>query len=80
MKKRKKLIIIGAGLSGLSAAEILSKHFDVEIFESQDFIGGLAANFEHNGKHIPMYYHHIVRSNIYTQAYLKRFANNNYFN
>ncbi|MBI4980538.1 FAD-dependent oxidoreductase [Candidatus Woesearchaeota archaeon] len=71
---KKKLIILGGGLSGLAAGEILSKHFEVEIFESAPFLGGLASNFEKEGKFIPRYYHHIIQSNTITQEYLKRFG------
>jgi protoporphyrinogen oxidase len=70
----KKLIILGGGLSGLSAGEKLSKHFNVMILERNSFLGGLAANLNHNGKDIPMFYHHIIKSNKQTQEYLKKFA------
>ena len=73
--KKKKVIIIGAGLTGLAAAEKLSKNFDVELFEKDSSVGGLARNFEKNGRHIPYYYHHIIKSNKNTQDYLKRFGN-----
>ena len=70
----KKLIILGGGLSGLAAAEILSKKFDIEVFEAAPFIGGLASTFEHNGKNIPRFYHHIIKSNTTTLKYLKKFG------
>lgn len=73
----KKVIIIGAGLSGLATGEILAKHFNVEIFEAAPFIGGLAATFEFNGKRIPNFYHHIIKSNTTTLDYLRRFGNMN---
>ena len=39
----KKIIIIGAGIGGLSIAPLLSKeNFDVEIFESEENVGGRA--------------------------------------
>jgi protoporphyrinogen oxidase len=71
----KKLIILGGGLSGLAAAEILSKKFDIKVFEAAPFIGGLASTFEHNGKNIPRFYHHIIKSNTTTLKYLKKFGN-----
>lgn len=72
-----KLIVLGGGLSGLASAEILSKKFDVEVYEAAPFLGGLASTFEHNGKRIPMFYHHIIKSNTNTINYLNRFAKNN---
>jgi protoporphyrinogen oxidase len=71
--KRKKLIILGAGISGLVAGEILSRYFNVQILEKEGYIGGLASNFEHDSRQIPRYYHHIIKSNNYTQEYLKKF-------
>ncbi len=38
--KRKKIVIIGAGPGGLTAGMILSKYFDVEIFEKEKTPGG----------------------------------------
>lgn len=70
-----KLIILGGGLSGLAAGEILSEHFQVTVLESAPFLGGLAATFEQDGKKIPMYYHHIIKSNLTTQEYLRKFGN-----
>ncbi|MFA5020213.1 MAG: FAD-dependent oxidoreductase [Candidatus Pacearchaeota archaeon] len=75
MSSRKKLIILGAGLSGLAAGEVLCKTFDVEIYEKQEYIGGLASNFKYNGRDIPKYYHHIIKSNKTTLDYLKKFGN-----
>lgn len=74
MDKRLKVIILGGGLSALSSGEILSKKFNVRIFEKNSYLGGLAGTFKHNGKDIPLFYHHIIKSNIYTQKYLKNFG------
>jgi protoporphyrinogen oxidase len=70
----KKIIILGGGLSGLAAAEILSKHFKVLVFEKENFLGGLAAVFKKNGEKIPFFYHHIIKSNKHTLDYLRRFV------
>lgn len=43
MHSRKKIGIIGAGISGLVAAEALSKHFEVVIFEKSRGVGGRMA-------------------------------------
>lgn len=51
--KKKKVVILGAGLSGLACAdEILHKgngEFEVVVLEKQPFIGGLAATFKKDG-------------------------------
>ena len=39
---RKKIAIVGGGISGLSAAYYLSPHHDVTIFESAPRLGGHA--------------------------------------
>lgn len=46
----KKVIVIGAGFSGLSAATTLaSKGFDVEIIEKHDMAGGRARRYSEAG-------------------------------
>lgn len=50
MKERKKVIVIGSGFSGLSAACYLAKNnFDVTILEKNTVAGGRARVFEHEG-------------------------------
>ena len=42
----KKVIIIGSGIAGLAASiRLISKGFDVEIFESNSFPGGKISSF-----------------------------------
>ena len=49
-KKPKKVIIIGAGIGGLSIAPLLAKeNLEVEIFESQENVGGRANIISENG-------------------------------
>jgi protoporphyrinogen oxidase len=69
-----KLVILGGGLSGLAAAIKLSKEYDVTILECQNKLGGLASSFEHQGEHIPKYYHHVVAHNSYTKKYLEKYS------
>jgi protoporphyrinogen oxidase len=72
-KTRKKIFILGGGLSGLVAADKLKKNFDVIILEGAPFLGGLASSFKLNGEEIPRFNHHIVRSNKTTLKYLEKY-------
>jgi len=48
--KNKKVIIVGAGMAGLTAASYLAReNFDVLLLEKNDRIGGLVSTFEHKG-------------------------------
>lgn len=50
MVGRKKIVVIGAGISGLCAAWRLAKNgFDVEVYEKEPDVGGLAATFKKDG-------------------------------
>lgn len=73
-EKKKKIIILGGGLTGLAAADKLAGKYDVTVLEKQDYLGGLASSFEHKGKWIPRHYHHIFAHDRTTHAYLKRFG------
>lgn len=47
MTGRKKVILLGAGISGLCAAWRLAENgFDVEIYEKEPYVGGLAATLK----------------------------------
>ncbi|MBO1255272.1 FAD-dependent oxidoreductase [Alteromonas sp. 5E99-2] len=48
--KRKRIAIVGSGISGLTAAYILNKKHDITVFEANDYIGGHTATkqVEHN--------------------------------
>ena len=41
-----KIAVIGAGISGLSAAHFLSKKYKVDLFEKNDHFGGHAYTVE----------------------------------
>jgi len=54
-----RIIIIGAGFSGLAAAYDLSRQgFDVEVLESDRDVGGLAGSFDVGGTRLEKFYHH----------------------
>ncbi len=45
----KKAIILGAGITGLSAGWILSENgYQVQVIEKSDILGGMSATFKHN--------------------------------
>lgn len=47
---RKRVVVIGAGFSGLSSAAVLAKHgFEVEVIERHDMPGGRARQFSEDG-------------------------------
>ena len=60
---KKKVLIIGAGISGLTAGyELLKKGNEVTIFEKEKNIGGLAAGFKMEGKMLDKSYRHIFKT------------------
>ena len=58
---KKKFVIIGAGLAGLTCANLLAeKDIDVTIIEKQKTIGGLAAGINENGFSMDIGPHYMV--------------------
>jgi len=58
-----RVAIVGGGLTGLSAADALSKrHHTCTILEKDDAIGGLAGSFKVNGVYLEKFYHHLFTS------------------
>lgn len=50
MNNREKVVIVGAGMAGLTASAYLSKHhYDVLLLEKNTNCGGLVSTFEKNG-------------------------------
>jgi protoporphyrinogen oxidase len=57
--KKKKITIIGGGITGLAAAYIASKNnWDVTVLEGAPKMGGLLNTFEIGGTRLEFYYHH----------------------
>ena len=60
--KKPKLVIIGGGLAGLSAAHAaINKGIKTTVFESYSRLGGLAVSLFFNGRPIEKYYHFICK-------------------
>jgi len=58
-----KIGIIGAGLTGLSAADTLSRAgVQCQVFEKDPSVGGLAGSFSVNGSRLERFYHHLFLS------------------
>jgi protoporphyrinogen oxidase len=72
--KKKKIIILGGGLTGLAAADKLIIHNNVTIIEKETFLGGLAGSFKYKDKYVPIHYHHVFKHDYITHKYLKRFG------
>lgn len=63
LNEKKKVAVLGAGISGLVAAyELGKKGFQVEVFEKEDLAAGFAGTFEVGGKRIEKFYHHFFKS------------------
>jgi len=74
MKKPIKAAVIGAGITGLTAAMNLCRAgYRVSIFEKEPFAGGLCANFAEKAGHdsFERFYHHLLTSD---DAAIKLFA------
>ena len=55
--------IIGAGVAGLAAANVLGKEgHKVSVYEGAPFLGGQASTFEVGGGRLEKGYHHLFRS------------------
>lgn len=58
-----KVAIIGGGLTGMSAAHVLSQQgVECTIFEGDGGLGGLAASFDINGARLEKFYRHLFTS------------------
>jgi protoporphyrinogen oxidase len=73
-----KIAIIGGGLTGLTAAFILSKKHDVTLFEKEDYLGGMASSYlvEWDGGKYPITktYHHVLDGDLTTIEFIRKFG------
>lgn len=59
----KNIAIVGGGITGMAAADALSRAgHSVTIFERDATMGGLAGSFEVNGVYLEKFYHHLFTS------------------
>jgi protoporphyrinogen oxidase len=67
MSAPKKILIIGGGFTGLTAAYKLSREpdFSVTLVEGSDHLGGLAAGFPLGGTTLEKAYHHLFLTDTY---------------
>jgi protoporphyrinogen oxidase len=66
-----KLLVIGAGPMGLVAAyQALKRGFQVEVYEADDRVGGMAAHFDFDGLSIERFYHFCCLSDTDTMELL----------
>ena len=73
----KKVLIIGAGIGGLSTAvRLLSKGYEVEILEKQDTIGGKVNQINDNGYKFDLTASVLMNPNIYKELFT--YANKDY--
>ena len=58
-----RIAIVGAGMTGLSAADVLSRRgAECTVFEQDEAVGGLAGSFKVNGVYLEKLYHHLFTS------------------
>jgi len=68
-----KFAIVGSGPMGLMAAiELLDRGHQVDVYERDDRIGGMSAQFDFDGTSIERYYHFICRTDYPLFALLDR--------
>lgn len=66
----KKLIIVGAGITGMSTAiHALKKGYDVEVYEKNDFPGGCSTGWQREGYYIDNCMHWLTGTNQHTKGF-----------
>lgn len=72
MTNNRKILIIGGGVSGLTAAHLLTrKNYDVTLIEKEDRVGGLARSFRYGGYTFDVGPHRFYSSSQKVVDYLK---------
>jgi len=67
-----KVAVIGAGVMGLACAyENLKQGHEVDLYEADDRVGGMAAHFDFDGLSIERYYHFICKPDEFLFELLK---------
>lgn len=65
MQKKEKIAVIGAGIMGLTLAyRLLSRGYDITLFEKDDRAGGMSASFDFDGLNIERYYHFFCKPDV----------------
>lgn len=72
---KKRYAVIGSGPMGLMAAiDLLDAGHDVDVYERDDRIGGMSAEFDFDGLKIERYYHFVCKTDYPLFALLERFG------
>jgi len=72
--KRKKIAIVGGGITGLTAAYYLTqKGFKTAVFEKENHFGGLSATFKRKNWNWPLefFFHHLFTSDLDAKKLIK---------
>ncbi len=68
----KRVAMIGAGYTGMSAAESLCGNYKVDIYEKSALCAGMAVTFDFFGTPLERFYRHIFKSDTYVTDLAKR--------
>lgn len=78
-KKNKKVIIVGAGIAGLTAAyKLAERSFDVTLIEKEDKVGGLARTFRYGDYVFDIGPHRFFSSNPEVNRFLHKVMDNRF--
>ena len=60
-----RVAVVGGGITGMSACDMLSRHgIACDLYEKDATLGGLAGSFEVNGARLERFYHHLFTSDV----------------